>query len=180
MLGYKKAIQKQKPTSHYSLLNKVRCGSKQQFSSKSSPLLIWFQLLDSATGEPYKKTTADKVSVSFSADVADFRDAVKAKHSNKLSTFDAADLLVYKNKATFVDGKEEPLVPTESLGLLGSKEDMLVVVVPSSRSSSRSTSESSLTGKEPNPKRKQRWIELNEILEGNAKKSRTNDSTAYS
>jgi hypothetical protein len=57
---------------------------------------------------------------------------------------------------------------------------MLVVVVPSSRSSSRSTSESSLTGKEPNPKRKQRWIELNEILEGNAKKSKTNDSTAYS
>jgi hypothetical protein len=55
---------------------------------------------------------------------------------------------------------------------------MLVVVVPSSRSPIRSTSESSLTGKEPNPKRKQRWIEFNEILERNAKKS--NDSTAYS
>jgi hypothetical protein len=76
-----------------------------------------------------------------------------------------------------------PLKSSRSLDGLGKteeEEDMLVVVVPSSRSSSRSTSESSLTGKEPNPKRKQRWIELNEILEGNAKKSKTNDSTAYS
>ena len=140
---------------------------------------VWFQLLDSASGEPYKQTTADKVSVSSSADVADFRDAVKAKHSNKLSTFDAADLLVYKNKAAFVDEKEKPLKSSHPLYALGKTEeenDMIVVVVPSSRS----TSESSLTGKEPNPKRKQRWIELNKVLEGNAKKSKTNDSTAYS
>ena len=65
-------------------------------------------------------------------------------------------------------------------GLGKSKKEALIVVVPSSRSPSRSTSESSLTGKEPNPKRKQRWIELNEILEGNAKKTKKNDSTAYS
>ena len=152
---------------------------QQQQPPMSSPCpLVWFQLYHSATGEPYKKTTADKVAVFSSADVADFREAVKTKHSNKLSSFDAADLLVYQNKAAFVDGKREPLDPTESLGLLGSKEDMLVVAVPSSRSSNRSTSESSLTGNEPNPKRKQRWIELNGILEG--KKSKTNDSTAYS
>jgi hypothetical protein len=152
----------------------------QQSSSPPSPL-VWFLLLDAATGNPYKGTTADKVAVSSSADVADFRDAVIEKQkSSVLTGIASSQLLVYKNKAAFVDGKEEPLDPTESLGLLGSKEDMLVVVVPSSRSSSRSTSESSLTGKEPNPKRKQRWIELNEILEGNAKKSKTNDSTAYS
>ncbi len=59
-----------------------------------------------------------------------------------------------------------------------SKKEALVVVVPSSTSSS--TSEPSLVGKEPNLKRKQRWIKLNEILKGNAKKSKTNDSTAYS
>jgi hypothetical protein len=47
-------------------------------SSPPSPL-VWFLLLDSATGEPYKETSADKVSVSSSADVADFRDAVKKK-----------------------------------------------------------------------------------------------------
>jgi hypothetical protein len=155
---------------------------QQQSSSMSSPPypLVWFLLLDSATGERYKGTSADYVSLPPASVIAQFRDAVKSKHSNKLSTFDAADLLVYKNSAPFVDGKEEPLDPTEFLGFLGSKEDMLLVVVPSSRSSSRSTSESSLTGKEPNPKRKQRWIALNEILEGNAKKSKTNDSTAYS
>ena len=149
-------------------------------SSPSSPL-VWFQLLDSATGEPYKGTTADKVAVSSSADVADFRDAVKAKYSNKLSSVDSGELLVYKSKAAFVDGKEEPFEEDSLLDGLGkSKKEALIVVVPSSRSPSRSTSESSLTGKEPNPKRKQRWIELNEILEGNAKKSKTNDSTAYS
>ncbi len=44
-----------------------------------------------------------------------------------LTGFASAQLLVYKNKLAFVDGKEEPLDPTESLGLLGSKDDMLVV-----------------------------------------------------
>jgi hypothetical protein len=32
-------------------------------------------------------------------------------------------------------GNEEPLDPTEPLGLLGSKDDMLIVVVPSTISS---------------------------------------------
>ena len=155
---------------------------QQQSSSMSSPPspLVWFLLLDSTTGLPYKGTTADYVSLPPGSVIAQFRDAAHLKNSSILTGITSSQLLVYKNKAAFVDGKEEPLDPTESLGLLGSKEDMLVVVVPSSRSSSRSTSESSLTGKEPNPKRKQRWIELNEILEGNAKKSKTNDSTAYS
>jgi hypothetical protein len=91
---------------------------------------FWFQLLDSATGEPYKKTTADKVAVSLPADVADFRKAVKTKYDlpGFLKDIAAGALHVYKNKAAFVDGKEKPLDPTESLGLLGSKEDMLVVV----------------------------------------------------
>jgi hypothetical protein len=161
---------------------------QQQSSSMSSALtspFVWFLLLESATGKPYKGTSADKVAVSSPADVADFRKAVKAEHSNKLSSFDAADLLVYQNKAAFdkrnaaVDeGMEEPLEEDSFINGYGaSKKEALVVVVPSSR---RSTSESSLVGKEPNPKRKQRWIELNEILEGNAKKSKTNDSTTYS
>jgi hypothetical protein len=53
----------------------------------STPSLVWFLLLDAATGEPYKGTTADKVALSSTADVADFRDAVKTKHSNKLSSY---------------------------------------------------------------------------------------------
>jgi hypothetical protein len=147
----------------------------------SSPPLIWFQLLDSATGEPYKKTTSDYVSLPPGSVIAQFRDAVKVKYDqpNFLRDIPSGALLVYKNKAAFVDEKEKPLKSSHPLDALGKTEeesDMLVVVVPSSRS----TSESSLTGKEPNPKRKQRWIELNKVLEGNAKKSKTNDSTAYS
>eukprot|EP00804_Cyclotella_cryptica_P001862 CCRYP_019353-RA/>CCRYP_019353-RA protein AED:0.08 eAED:0.08 QI:0/-1/0/1/-1/1/1/0/338 len=102
---------------------------------------VWFLLLDSVTGLPYKGTNANKVSVSTSADVADFREAAHLKNSSILTGITSAQLTVYKNKAAFDkrnavvdDGKEEPLDPTESLGLLGSKEDMLVVVVPSSSS----------------------------------------------
>ena len=45
---------------------------------------------------------------------------------------------------------------------------------------SRPSLESSLTEKPPRPKRKARWIQLNEILEENTKKSKTSDSTIYS
>ena len=91
-------------------------------SSPPSPL-VWFLLLDAATGEPYKGTSADYVSLPSTAVIAQFRDAVKTKYSNKLSSVDAGELLVYKNRVAFdkrnaaVDeGKEEPLDPTESLG----------------------------------------------------------------
>ena len=45
--------------------------------------------------------------------------------------------------------------------------------------SSPLSSESSLTGKQPHPMRKKRWEQLNEILEKNAKMSKTSGSTAY-
>jgi hypothetical protein len=87
---------------------------------------FWTLLLGNRTRE----LNADKVSVSSSADIiAQFRDAVKAKHSNKLSSFDAADLLVYKNKAAFdkrnaeVDeGKEELLEEDSSINDLGASK----------------------------------------------------------
>ena len=162
---------------------------QQQQSSISSPSssLVWFLLLDAATGLPYKETSVSSTSRSSLVPVvAQFRDAVKAKHFNKLYSFDAADLLVYKTKAAFDkrnadEGKEGPLKSSCLLDDLGiTEEDALIVAVPSSKSSSSSTSKSSLAAKEPNSKRKQRWIKLNEILEGNAKKFKTNDSTAHS
>ncbi|KAJ3202072.1 hypothetical protein HDU67_000823 [Dinochytrium kinnereticum] len=119
--------------------------SQQQQSSMSSPPspLVWFLLLDSATGEPYKGTSADNVSVASSGDVADFREAVYLKNSSLLTGITSSQLLVYKNKAAFDkrnaaidDGKKEPLDPTESLDLLGSNEGMLIVAVPSLTSSS--------------------------------------------
>ena len=113
---------------------------------------VWYRLFESSTGLAYRNTSADKVSVSINADVADFRDAVQAKNSNKLSNFDASDLVVYKNINAFEkrkateekqepldpnekrnadeSNKQEPLDPTESLCDLGTKEDMLIVAVP--------------------------------------------------
>ena len=92
---------------------------------------VWFQLADSATGK--NPSSADKVTISSSADIADFRDAVKAENTNKLSSVNAADLLVYKNMTAFEKRNvgENPLDSILSIGVLGSKEDMLVVVVPS-------------------------------------------------
>ena len=104
-------------------------------------LFIWFLLFDSVTGEPYKGTTAEKVCVSTSADVADFRDAVQLKYDkpNYLKEIPSGALLVYKNKTAFEkrnaavdEGKEAPLKedsPIDGLGL--SKKDALIVVVPS-------------------------------------------------
>jgi hypothetical protein len=112
-------------------------ANNPSMSSAPSPF-VWFLLLDSATGLPYKGTGADKVAVYSSADVADFRKVVKTEHSNKLSSVDAADLLVYKNiaafnkrNATVADGKEEPLEEDSFINGYGaSKKEALVVVVP--------------------------------------------------
>ena len=111
----------------------------QQSSSTSHPPspLVWFLLLDSETGEPYKNTTTDYVSHPPGAVVAEFRKLVHRENPNKLASVDASDLLVYKNKAAFDsrsaaenEGKVDPLDPTQSVHGLGSKEDMLVVAVP--------------------------------------------------
>jgi hypothetical protein len=105
---------------------------QQQSSSMSSPPspLVWFLLLDAATGNPYKGTSADKVAVSSSADVADFRKAVKAENSTILTDFVSSQLFVYKNSTAFL-GKEEPLEEDSLVGDLGkSKKEALIVVVP--------------------------------------------------
>ena len=75
-------------------------SKKRKLSSKEESK-IWFHLYDSANGLPYKGTTADKVSVPVGSDITEFRDAVKVKCSNKLSSIDANDLLVFQNKQSF-------------------------------------------------------------------------------
>jgi hypothetical protein len=75
--------------------------SKKQKSSSKKESKIWFHLYDSVNGLPYKGTTADYVSLPSSADIAQFRKAVKAECSNKLSSIDANDLLVFQNKQSF-------------------------------------------------------------------------------
>ena len=81
-------------------------SSDQQQQKPLSP--VWFLLLDSASGKPYKGTTSEKVFVSSSADVADFRKAAYLENSSILTGI----TLDYHGKT-----EEE--------------EDMLVVVVPS-------------------------------------------------
>jgi hypothetical protein len=101
-----------------------------------SSTFVWFRLVDS-TGESYNGTNFGNVSISSLAVpiIDQFRKAVKAKYSNKLSSVDAGELLVFKTKGSFDKRndkeKEEPLNPTDSLSMLGSKEQMLIVVVPS-------------------------------------------------
>ena len=111
---------------------------------------FWFLLLDSVTtGQPYEGSTADFVSLPPGSVVAEFRKLVHSKNSSILTGIAPSQLLVYKNKASFDkrnnaaedEGKEEALDPTQSVDGLGSKEDMLVVVVPSPRSSSQTTTD---------------------------------------
>ncbi len=66
--------------------------------------------------------------------VAQFRKAVKAENSNKLSSFDASDLFVYRNKAGFDDEKEVPLEEDSSIDGLGSSKSEALVVVPADSS----------------------------------------------
>ena len=107
----------------------------------SSRRPIWFQLIDSETGEPYKSEGASKVKVSSSADVDDFRNKVKKKDTKDneaavLTPFKSSQLVVYKNKAAFDKrnadvGKEEPLVEDTLVTDLGkSRNEALIVVVP--------------------------------------------------
>ena len=83
--------------------------------------------------------------------VAELRDAVLSKNVSILTGIAPSQLLVYKNKAsldkrnnaTKDEGKEEPLDPTQFVDGLGSKEDMLVVVVPSPSQTSQQPQPSS-------------------------------------
>jgi hypothetical protein len=152
----------------------------------SSPLSApaWFTLVDSDTGEPFKGIPATKVVVSSHADVKEFRKAVMDEFRDNLAPVNHTDLLVYKNKSdfnmrkTYIDEANNMLLSsTDSLHGLGeSYEDMLVVQVPSEGSSRRHLPGSILSRKELMPARYQRWIRLNEVLEGDLK-SQTNDST---
>ena len=88
-------------------------NSLKIMSSSSDPppkqLTIWFILVDSENGEPYKGTSADALFLPPGSAIFQFRKAVKAEHPNKLASVDASQLLVYKNKSVFRKGKENPL-----------------------------------------------------------------------
>ena len=115
-------------------------ASNPQHSMSSPSPLVWFLLLDSATGQLYKGTSASSVLCSsLAVPVVDqFRDAAHLKNSAILTGITSSQLLVYKNKAAFdkrnaaVDeGKEEPLKSSRLVDGLGETEEQaLIVVVP--------------------------------------------------
>ena len=92
---------------------------------------VWYFLVN-GTGQLLEGTSADKVRVSRTGDIADFRDAVHAKNSTKLSHCDPSGLVVNANKAAF-DRKDDPLQPENDIGNYGTKESKLYVIVPATR-----------------------------------------------
>jgi hypothetical protein len=111
----------------------------------NSPRLVWFVLVDSTDGLPYKGTTASSVSLPPSFVVDQFRDAVKAKYDQPdyLKNIPSGALIVFKNKTAFDkrnddEGKEEPLesskrlgpIEENEIGLGETEEDSLRVLVP--------------------------------------------------
>ncbi|KAJ8331068.1 hypothetical protein O5D80_001078 [Batrachochytrium dendrobatidis] len=70
-----------------------------------------------------------------------------------------------------------PLQPDDPIPAQNTAKTPLFITVADSSLGSRSLSKSSL--KAPHPKRKERWEQLNEILEKNKRKSKATDSTAY-
>lgn len=91
-----------------------------------SPEPVWYLLVD-FKGKPFKRASAQNVSMPSFGSVADFQAAVKAKDAGRhLKGVDL--LLVYKNKVAF-DAGVEPLDPT-SLMDNTDVENVLMVVVP--------------------------------------------------
>jgi hypothetical protein len=85
---------------------------------------VWYILVN-GTG----RETADKVRVSRTGDISDFRDAVHAKNPRKVAHCDPSDLVVYANKAAF-ERKDNPLGSRDKLGEELGRDDELYVVVP--------------------------------------------------
>jgi hypothetical protein len=158
-------------------------SSKSLVSTASAPPVVWFQLVDSADGLPFRGRTADSVPRTSVSVVGQLRDVVKAKYEY-LKDVLSGSLVVYSDRVAFdqrnaEDGKQEPMEEDSLIdGFGASKTEALIFVVPSSGISSARTVDSSLGGKEPHPKRKQRWIELNKILEGNTQKAAKTSSSA--
>lgn len=96
--------------------------------ASNHPRPIWFKLI-SYNMDPYRNSMTDKVVLlpGSSSDIADFRDAVKAKCPNLLASFDPAQLEVLKD-----EDNDDSLASSDSLVGLGKVEgDALLVRVPS-------------------------------------------------
>jgi hypothetical protein len=137
----------------------------------------------------FKTNNPVKVSTEEYQDVDDFLKACKKKLSSKLGSYDDDQLSLSTTDGgpSLRPGLLLNDIPSQPGYSKNDDEHPLFIsvvngsaqgIVGSLTTGSRSSSESSL--KAPHPKRKERWEQLNEILEKNKKKSKTTDSTAYS
>ena len=112
-------------------------------SDTTASLFIWYLLVDSVNGEPYKGTSVSSVlRASLVAPlVVQFRRAVKAEYADShLKRVASSDLPVYKNKSAFdkrndsvLDEDDKPLKSSDLLDNLGAtEEEALIVAVPPS------------------------------------------------
>ena len=113
------------------------------FINPPTPRFVWYMLLDSANGQPYKGASASTVALPSDHVIDQFRDAVYAKNAPIFTEYVSSQLIVYKNRASFdhrnaETEKEEPLEEDFIIADLGSsKKDALIVVVPVSLSMSK-------------------------------------------
>jgi hypothetical protein len=88
---------------------------------------VWFRFLKE-NGEPYKRSTYDRVKASPNEKIIDFRDKVHAAKSDYLKGIDRSELTVWE-----VGGTSALDEDTDTVGDRGtSKANALVVVVPAS------------------------------------------------
>ncbi|KAK5667467.1 hypothetical protein QVD99_006061 [Batrachochytrium dendrobatidis] len=120
----------------------------------------------------FKPNNATRVSTEDCEIVDDLLKACKKELSRKLGEYDVDQLSL-----STTDGGT-PLQPDDPIPAQNTAKTPLFITVADSSLGSRSLSKSSL--KAPHPKRKERWEQLNEILEKNKRKSKATDSTAYS
>lgn len=135
---------------------------------------VWFKLIKGGEAED----SADKVQLAEEADVADFREAVKAKRPNSLKNVDAADLVIYRDLDS-LENRQKLDEEDKVSGIGKTKAEALLVVVPYEDSPPSSPAES--TPLRPSfLHRKRRWEKLNDVLDKHKSFKKGRSSVPYS
>ena len=98
-------------------------------NSTASIREVWFQLLGSRDGKPYKGSNVDTVSVDQNLSVLGLRDAVHARRRAMLKRFTASQLQIFVEKDDGAGGKiKEALRLSHSIASWGQSDDIRVIV----------------------------------------------------
>ena len=109
------------PTIIYSWGVKWFCASNFFYSFLKMSDVVWYQLYGE-NGKPYKNSTPSKATVAQSANIADFRKAVCAKHKDGfLKGLSAGQLRVYMRVVNPDDQGVSSASPLENIDLINQK-----------------------------------------------------------